>query len=98
MKTFAYIGRDGPSGLELRKTVRERHLAHLSGLSESGRVVFGGPLRDDLGQPCGSLVILKAETLEDARTIANGDPYLTEGVFEKVEVFETLPVFPETTK
>lgn len=95
MKTFVYIGRDGPRGLELRKTVRELHLAHLSDLSKAGRVVFGGPLRDDRGQPCGSLVILKAETLEAARSIADGDPYLTEGVFEGVEVFETLTVFPE---
>ena len=95
MKTFAYIGRDGPRGLELRKTVRDLHLAHLSGLSESGRVLFGGPLRDASGEPCGSLVILKAEDLEAAGAIAHGDPYLTEGVFAELEVFETVAVFPE---
>lgn len=95
MKTYAYIGRDGPRGFELRKTVRDRHLAHLSGLSESGRILFGGPLRNEAGEPCGSLVVLKATDLAAAKAIADGDPYLTEGIFEQLEVFETLAVFPK---
>ena len=94
MPLYTYRGLDGPKGLELRKTVREQHLAHLRGHSEAGRVRFAGPLVDDAGKPCGSLVILEAESLADARAIAESDPYLTEGVFERVDVHETKAVFP----
>ena len=95
MKTFIYIGRDSDQGLELRKQVRDQHLAHLAPHNESGRVVFGGPLRDEAGDPCGSVIIIQAEDLADAKAIAHADPYHREGVFESVEVFETLVVFPE---
>ena len=94
MPLFTYRGVDGPRGLELRKTVRERHLEHLRGHSEAGRVRFAGPLIDEAGQPCGSLVIIEADDLAAARAIAEGDPYLLEGVFERVEVNETKAVFP----
>lgn len=94
MPLFTYRGSDGPRGLELRQTVRERHLAHLRSLADAGRVRFGGPLIDADGNPCGSLVILEAEDLAAAREIAENDPYLLEGVFERVEVFETKGVLP----
>lgn len=94
MPLFTYRGSDGPRGLELRKTVRERHLAHLRALADAGRVRFGGPLIDADGNPCGSLVILEAEDLAAAREIAENDPYLLEGVFERVEVLETRGVLP----
>lgn len=93
MPLFTYRGTDGPRGLELRKTVRERHLAHLQGLADAGRVRFGGPLIDADGNPCGSLVILETDDLQSARQVAETDPYLLEGVFEKVEVHETKAVF-----
>ena len=96
MPLFTYRGIDGPRGLELRKTVRERHLAHLRAHAEAGRVRFGGPLVDEAGQPCGSLVILEADDLAAARAIAESDPYLVEGVFERVEVHATKAVFPES--
>ena len=94
MPLFTYRGSDGPRGLALRKTVRERHLAHLRRLADAGRVRFGGPLIDADGNPCGSLVILEADDLASARQIAESDPYLLEGVFEKVEVLETRGVLP----
>lgn len=94
MELFVYQGFDGPRGIELRKTVRERHLAHLQGLVDAGRIRFAGPLFDDDGAPCGSLVVLEAPDLAAAREIAENDPYLLEGVFERVEVRGTRAVFP----
>ncbi len=94
MPLFVYRGSDGPRGLELRKTVRDRHLAHLQALTDAGRIRFGGPLLDADGNPCGSLVILEADDLESAREIAESDPYRVEGVFEKVEVLGTRAVLP----
>ena len=57
MGLFVLIGRDGAQGAALRKLHREAHLANLRPLSEQGRVVYAGPLLDDTGAPCGSVVI-----------------------------------------
>ncbi len=94
MPLFVYQGQDGPNGLELRKSVRERHLAHLKQLVDAGRVRFAGPLIDASDAPYGSLVIFEADDLESARKVAESDPYLTEGVFERVDVQGTKAVLP----
>ncbi|HTM43812.1 MAG TPA: YciI family protein [Polyangiaceae bacterium] len=95
MPLFTLIGRDGPHGLELRKTQRDLHLQKLRPLSAQGRVKFAGPLRNEAGEPKGSVIIFEAADLREAKAIAAADPYTTSGVFETVEVFETLQVFPE---
>jgi len=92
--TFIWIGRDGPRGAELRALHRPAHLAGLEPLSAEGRIRFAGPLRDPEGQPVGSVVILDAADLEQARAIAARDAYAREGVFASWEVFETTVVFP----
>ena len=38
------------------------------------------------GKPTGSLVVVKAETIEEARQIAENDPYAKAGLFASVEV------------
>jgi hypothetical protein len=95
MGTYVYIGHDGPRGLELRGTVRDQHLAHIERLDAEGRILFAGPLRDEASSPQGSLIVFEAEDLASARAIAESDPYLTEGVFERVDVHETMAVFPK---
>ena len=95
MGTFVYIGRDGPKGAELRKTVRERHLGHIEALDRDGRIHFAGPLRDDADAPCGSVIVFDAESLAEARGVAESDPYKTEGVFDTVEVYGSTTVFPK---
>ena len=96
MGIYVYIGRDGPDGLRLRPSVRDRHLAHIERLDRDGRIVFAGPLRDGAGAPCGSLIVLHADDLASARTIAERDPYLVEGIFERIEVHESMQVFPKS--
>ena len=96
MPLFVYRGRDSARGLELRKLHREKHLAHLAPLDDAGRIRFAGPLIDAQQNPCGSLIVLEAESLEAARSIAETDPYLVEGIFEEIEVFETKTVFPSS--
>jgi len=96
MPLYAFIGRDGPSGPELRKHHRPAHLAGIRALAESGRVRFAGPLRDDGGAPIGSLVLFEADTLDAAREIGAADPYVVEGIFESWQVNETLDVLAES--
>ena len=55
---------------------------------------FGGPLRGEDGRPKGRVIIFEAADLAAARAIAERDPYVTEGVFQSYELFETSRVFP----
>ena len=93
MPLFAFIGHDGPEGLALRKQHRPAHLEGLSALADAGRIVHAGPLLDVSGAPVGSVVVFEADDLEEARRIADGDPYVTRGVFERHSVHETQAVF-----
>jgi uncharacterized protein YciI len=95
MPLYAWIGRDGPRGRELRKLHREAHLDGIRELAAAGRIRHAGPLLDAAGDPVGSLVIFKAKSLDDARVIAARDPYVVEGIFESHEVNETRVVLPE---
>lgn len=95
MPLFTLIGRDGPRGAELRPRHRAAHLDNLRPLAAAGRVRFAGPLLDDAGAPCGSLVVYEAIDLAEARAIAARDPYIVHGVFASHEVRQTRDVSGE---
>jgi uncharacterized protein YciI len=95
MPLYTLIGRDSAQGLELRKLHREAHLTELRPLAAAGRVTYAGPLRNDQGNPVGSIIIFEAANLTEAKALAAADPYTKNGVFASVEVFETAQVFPE---
>ena len=95
MPWFVMIARDRPGGLENRKLHRPAHLEHMADLDAAGRVRYGGPLLNDRGDMTGSLIILQAETLEDAHATYTKDPYVVNGVFENFDVIETKPIFPK---
>jgi uncharacterized protein YciI len=94
MGLFVLIGRDGARGAELRKRHRDAHLANLRPLADAGRVVYAGPLLDPAEQPCGSVIVFEAESLDAARRFASSDPYVVNGVFESHDVFGSRQVFP----
>ncbi len=88
---FVIIGHDGPDGAALRPTLRPAHLDNLRPLAERGRVVIAGPFTDGSG----SLIVADFPGEADAMAFAQSDPYLTGGVFERVEVKPFRKVFPE---
>ena len=96
MPLYAMIGRDGPRGGELRKLHRPAHLEGLERLESEGRIRHAGPLLDDAGTPIGSLIVFEAPDLDTARSIAEHDAYVVEGIFASHEVFETKVVFPRS--
>lgn len=87
---FVIIGYDGPDGARLRPTVRPAHLKNLEPLVAQGRMIIGGPLTDGAG----SLMIVDMESEAEASELANHDPYLTQGVFERIEVHPFRKVLP----
>ena len=94
MPWFAMIAKDRPDGLEFRKQHRPAHLEHMARLDAEGRLRYGGPLLNEEGQMGGSLVILEADDLDDAKNTYAEDPYVVHGVFETLDVIETKPIFP----
>ena len=88
---FVIIGHDGPNGAALRPKLRPAHLENLRPFVARGQVVIAGPFTDGSG----SLILVDLENEAAARSLANSDPYLTGGVFERVEVKPFKQVFPE---
>lgn len=91
MPLFVIIGHDAPDGPAKRPDVRPRHLDHLRPLSQAGRVKLAGPLTDKTG----SLIVVEAKDLAEVWSLVAKDPYVTEGVFNMVEVKPFMQVFPE---
>lgn len=97
---YAFIARDVPNSLQLRPSVRPRHLQYLQPLIDQGRVVFAGPHPAiDSPEPgpagfTGSLIIAEFESLDGAKAWSARDPYVLEGVFGEVEIKPVLQVHP----
>ena len=87
---FVVIGHDAPGAQEKRPAVRPAHLEHLRPLAEAGRVRLAGPFLDKTG----SLIVLEADSLADAWAIVARDPYVVEGVFNRVDVKPFTAVLP----
>ncbi len=79
---FAITCLDQPNSLALRQATRAAHLEHAA----AHGVVLGGPLLDSAGSPIGSLLIVQADTREQAEQIAAADPYAQAGLFASVTI------------
>lgn len=80
---FALICRDKPGHLPVRVANRPAHLAHIAA---TGVVQMAGPLLDDAGEMCGSLIILDVADRPAALAWAAADPYAAAGLFASVEI------------
>ena len=83
---YVLICKDLPGeGLARRLKARPDHLAYLESLGEKLRAA-GGLLSEDGKEPRGSMIIINADSLEEARAVAAADPYAKAGVFAHVEI------------
>ena len=79
----ALIAKDKPGALPVRQENRPAHVEYL----KSGTAVQqAGPLLDDAGEMCGSLIILDVPDMEAAQSWVDGDPYGKAGLFGSVEL------------
>ena len=86
MAIFAFVCADKPDHLHVRMETRPAHLDHLNALNDKGILKMAGPFLDGEGKPNGSLVIVETDTIEEARALAEADPYAKAGLFASVEV------------
>ncbi|GDX60531.1 hypothetical protein LBMAG32_00650 [Nitrosomonadaceae bacterium] len=100
MMLYVIEGEDIPNSLEKRLAVRSEHLERIKVLQEDGRLILAGPYpRIDTTNPglagfSGSLIVAEFESLEDATTWAEADPYNTSGVYKKFTVRPFKKVLP----
>ena len=81
---FVIKAYDGEKMLEKRMAVRPRHLENMAKLN--GKGICAGSLLDGEGKMKGSVLIMDFDSQELLDEYLNDEPYLTEHVWEKVEV------------
>lgn len=97
---YAIVGKDVPGSLENRLSARPAHLARLNQLKDEGRLLLAGPFpaidSPDPGPAgfSGSLIVAAFDSLEDARSWADADPYVAAGVYASVTVNPFKRVLP----
>ncbi len=98
---YAIISEDTENSLPKRKISRPAHLQRLQQLQDAGRLVLAGshPSIDssDPGDAgfSGSLVVAEFDSLSEAQSWADADPYLDAGVYASVTVKPFKQVFPK---
>lgn len=91
---------DNEGSLERRLSVRAQHLARLQELQKEGRLLLAGPYpavdSNDPGPAgfTGSLIIAEFDSLEDAQSWANADPYVEARVYAGVSIKPFRKVLP----
>ena len=78
---LALMTQDKPGALQTRLDNREAHLAYIA---ETGVVEMAGPVLDEDGQMCGSLIVLEVADAAAAQAWADNDPYAKAGLFHAV--------------
>mgnify|MGYP001765234952 FL=1 len=97
---YAIVGQDVPDSLERRLAARPAHLERLHALQQAGHLLLAGPFpaidSNDPGAAgfSGSLIVAEFESLADARTWADADPYMAAGVYASVSVKPFKKVLP----
>ena len=72
--------------LERRMNIRPHHLDGAKALKETGNYVLGGAMLNDEGKMIGSVMVLQFENEEALEAWKQGEPYITQKVWETVDV------------
>ena len=97
---YVIIGNDHENSLSNRLQVRDQHLVRLNTLKSQGRLLVAGPCplidSEDPGDSgfSGSVIIAEFDSLDQAQSWANDDPYLEAGVYQSVVVRPFKKVLP----
>lgn len=90
MKQYALVAYDytDEDALNRRLACRERHLEGIRRLYQSGNFISGGVILNDEGKMIGSNAHFRFTSREALEAWLAQDPYMTEGVWEKVDIRE----------
>ena len=97
---YAIISQDVDDSLALRKQVRSAHIERLNTLRDEGRLILAGPFPAiDSAEPgdsgvSGSLIVAEFNSLSEATSWADADPYKIVGAYSNVTVKPFKKVLP----
>jgi uncharacterized protein len=85
---FVVIAWDGsgPGAHDRRRAVRPAHLEGIRPRVERGELLVGGAVLAEAGEMTGSVLIMDFPTRAELDAWLAADPYVTGGVWERVEV------------
>ena len=84
---FLVICRDGENSAQKRTQFLKGHLDHVEKNWE--KYVTAGPVRIPGSEPLvGSVFLVLADTLNEAKALMEGDPYIASGMYETIEYLE----------
>ena len=85
---FLVMAKDGTDegAIERRRRTRPTHLESIEPLVDSGNVLVGGAILNDAGDMIGSIVLVDFPDRKDVDAWLTGDPYVTGGVWQEIEV------------
>jgi uncharacterized protein YciI len=81
---FALVALDRPNSVERRMAIRPEHLKHLEALGDT--LVLAGPFLNDRDEGIGSIVVIEAGSLDEAREMFGRDPFMRENLFDQVTI------------
>ena len=88
MPFFTIHALDGPGKAAARAEARPSHRARLREHDHDLTVRVGGPLLDEQGDMCGTLLVVEAEDKSKVVAFLQEDPYSQSGVYQTVEIHE----------
>ena len=97
---YAIISQDNEYSLEKRKKSRNEHINRLEELQNKGKLLLAGPHPkidcEDPGEAgfSGSLIVAEFDSLDEAKSWADADPYVVAGVYKQSIVKPFKLVFP----
>jgi uncharacterized protein len=83
MSLFLLRCLDKEGSAEARAEARDQHLAHVR---MGNRTRLAGPLLDPYGKVAGSMLVIEARDLEDARGFSAADPLHIRGIYRDIEI------------
>ncbi len=81
---YAINCRDKPNSKEKRMANLKAHLAHMDEVFD--RISIACPLHDEHGGFAGSMLVISADDLADARTFIEGAPYYNSDIWESIAI------------
>ena len=81
---FALVAHDRPNSVARRLEMRPEHLKHLESLGDT--LKLAGPFLDDAGEMIGTIMVIEAQSLEEAREIFGRDPFMANNLFDSVTI------------
>jgi hypothetical protein len=88
MPQYLVVAWDGPdpAARERRLAARPAHLANVAPMVAAGQMLIGGAILDAAGEMVGSTCMVEFATRAELDGWLAADPYVTGGVWQKVEI------------